>query len=91
MVNTNQAPAKPDVIVAFLENRAALETRLPQIKPILKPKTLLWLCYHKGSSKVKTDINRDTINSYCIKNGLRGTAMISINDDWSALRLKPID
>jgi hypothetical protein len=82
---------KPDVIVAFLENRKALETRLLQLKSLMKPKSLLWLCYYKGTSKIKTDINRDTINSFCIENGLRGIAMISINDDWSALRLKPIE
>jgi hypothetical protein len=37
---------------------------------------------------VKTDINRDTINAYAASLGLQGVAMISIDDDWSALRLK---
>ncbi|MHC1784135.1 MAG: DUF3052 domain-containing protein [Anaerolineaceae bacterium] len=91
MVNINQVPAKPDVILAFLENREGMEARLPQIKPMMKPKTLLWLCNQKGTFTVKTDINRDSINSFCIENGMRGIAMISINDDWSALRLKPIE
>jgi hypothetical protein len=39
---------------------------------------------------VKTDIHRDTINAYAQTLGLQGVAMISINDDWSALRLKLI-
>jgi hypothetical protein len=39
---------------------------------------------------VKTDIHRDTINAYAKTLGLEGVAMISIDDDWSALRLKLI-
>ena len=46
--------------------------------------------YYKGTSRVKTDINRDTISAYTHSVGLEGVAMISIDDDWSALRLKPI-
>lgn len=84
----NKSPEKPDVIVAFLENRKDLESHLLEFKSLLKPKTLLWLSYHKGTSKIKTDINRDTINAYCMTKGLQGIAMISINDDWSSLRVK---
>jgi hypothetical protein len=50
----------------------------------------MWVTYHKGTSKVKTDINRDTINAYVHSIGLEGVAMISIDEDWSALRLKLI-
>ena len=46
------------------------------------------ITYHKGTSKTKTDINRDSINTYAQTIGLVGVAMISIDDDWSALRLK---
>jgi hypothetical protein len=91
MVSINQAAGRPDVIVAFLENCAALEANPPRLKSLLKPKTLLWDCYQKGKSKIKTDINRDTINSFCMENGLRGIAMIAINDDWSALGLRQIE
>jgi hypothetical protein len=51
---------------------------------------MLWVTYHKGTSKVKTDINRDTINAYAHSIGWEGVAMISIDDDWSAMRLKRI-
>jgi hypothetical protein len=49
---------------------------------------MLWVTYHKGTSKVKTDIHRDMINAYAHSIGLEGVAMISIDEDWSALRLK---
>lgn len=78
-----------DVIQVFVNNRAELEAQLPHLKGLLTPKGILWVTYHKGTSKVKTDINRDTINAYALTIGLIGVAMVSIDDDWSALRLKP--
>jgi hypothetical protein len=77
-----------DLIQVFAVNRKDLEDQLSQIKPVLRPETVLWVTYHKGTSKVKTDINRDTINAYAQTLGLQGVAMISVNDDWAALRLK---
>jgi hypothetical protein len=44
--------------------------------------------YNKGTSKHKTDINRDSINAYAHSIGMEGVAMISLDEDWSALRLK---
>ncbi len=77
-----------NVIQIFVANRAELEARLPQLKQLLAPRGIIWVTYHKGTSKVKTDINRDTINAYALSIGLTGVAMISIDEDWSALRLK---
>ncbi len=79
-----------EVIQVFIANRVELEAQLPQLKELLAPKGMMWITYHKGSSRVKTDINRDTINAYAHSIGLEGVAMISIDDDWSALRLKLI-
>ncbi len=77
-----------EVIQVFVANRAELEAQLPRLKKLLAPKGMLWVTYYKGTSKVKTDINRDTINAYARSVGLTGVAMISIDEDWSALRLK---
>lgn len=79
-----------DVIQVFVANRAELEKQLPELKELLAPKGMIWITYHKGTSRVKTDINRDTINAYAGSNGMTGVAMISIDEDWSALRLKLI-
>jgi hypothetical protein len=77
-----------EAIQVFISNRLELETLLPQLKELLRPKGMIWVTYHKGTSKIKTDVNRDTINTYAHSIGLEGVAMISIDDDWSALRLK---
>jgi hypothetical protein len=77
-----------EAIQVFVSNRTELEAQLPMLKELLAPKGMLWVTYHKGTSRVKTDINRDTINAYALTLGLEGVAMISIDEDWSALRLK---
>jgi hypothetical protein len=77
-----------DFIQLFVANRKELEIQLPRLKNGLKPSGSLWVTYHKGTSSIKTDINRDTINAYAATLGLQGVAMISIDADWSGLRLK---
>jgi hypothetical protein len=77
-----------DTIQVFVSNRAELEAQLPRLKELLTPIGMLWVTYHKGTSRVKTDINRDTLNAYAHSIGLEGAAMISIDEDWSALSLK---
>jgi hypothetical protein len=86
----SQASSPAEVIQVFVANQAELETQLHQLKQLLTPHGMLWVTYHKGTSKVKTDINRDTIIAYAKTLGLQGVAMISIDEDWSTLRLKHI-
>lgn len=74
----------------FVAGRQALKEQLPKIKPVLNPGIIWWVTYHKGTSKTKTDINRDRINTYAQALGLQGVARISVNEDWSALRLKVV-
>jgi len=88
ILQTSSGPV--DVIQVFVANRAELEKQLPQLKKLLAPKGMIWITYHKSTSRVKTDINRDTINAYASSIGMTGVAMISIDEDWSALRLKLI-
>jgi predicted CoA-binding protein len=85
------AKAQPEIdfIQLFVTTRKHLEDSLPMFKKSLKPNGLLWVSYPKGTSKVRTDINRDTINTYANTLGLQGVAMISVDDTWSALRLRP--
>jgi hypothetical protein len=77
-----------DLIQLFVNTLAELEAELIAIKPLLKPDGILWLSYPKKTSKIKADINRDSINAYARTVGLQGVSMVSIDDTWSALRLK---
>ena len=80
-----------DVILMFALNRKELEQYLPVAKEKLGEKGSLWIAYLKQTASKATDINRDSINAYAKENGITGVAMISIDGDWSALRLKRIE
>jgi hypothetical protein len=79
-----------DLIQFFVSSRKELEAKLPSLKAILQPKGLLWITYPKGTSKLPADINRDSIGAYALSIGLQPVAMISVDENWSALRLKPV-
>ncbi len=83
-----EAPEAVDLIQVFVGSREDLEEQLPRLKPLLASKGLLWVTYHKGTSKQKSDINRDSIAAYAGTIGLQAVAMISVDEDLSALRLK---
>lgn len=79
-----------DSALLFANNRAELEAMLPALRDAVAPGRSVWVVYHKGTSKVKTDIHRDSINDYAKTLGFIGNFMVSIDDDWAALRLKPV-
>jgi len=83
-------PTKPvDVIQVFVTSKKDLESQLIRLKSALRtPRGLLWVTYPKGTSEVKTDVNRDIIREFALKFGLQAVALVSIDETWSALRLK---
>jgi hypothetical protein len=82
---------KVDVVLMFAMNRKELEQYLPTAKERLGDKGSLWIAYLKQTASKATDINRDSINDYAKENGITAVAMISIDGDWSGLRLKRIE
>jgi hypothetical protein len=53
--------------------------------------SVLWFAYPKGTSKIKTDINRDSIRMTGEEYGITTVAAISIDETWSGLRFRPTD
>jgi hypothetical protein len=82
---------KVDVVLLFAMNRKELEQFFPIAKERLGDKGSLWVAYLKQTASKATDINRDSINAYAKENGITGVAMISIDGDWSGLRMKRIE
>ena len=92
-VNVETGPDSPpyDHIQLFIRSMHELEEKLLSVKSMLKPDALLWVAYPKGTSKIKTDVNRDIIWKYAEPLGLKPVAMISIDNTWSSMRFKLID
>ena len=78
------------VIQVFVTSKNELKQRLTRVKTSLAPNGILWVTYPKGTSKIKADISRDTIREYSQTIGLEADAIFSVDNDWSALRMKAV-
>ena len=82
-------PVRPiETIQVFVQSQRELAAEVRRLKALLAPTGALWVTYRKGSSRVKTDVNRDTIRAYAQTLGLEGVSIFALDEDWSALRLK---
>jgi hypothetical protein len=77
-----------DVVLLFAPNMRDLAALLPQGLERLGEKGSLWIAFLKQTASKATDLERDIIHSYVKERGLTDVAMISLDGDWSALRLK---
>ncbi|MEO6837310.1 MAG: hypothetical protein ABI261_00860 [Ginsengibacter sp.] len=77
--------------VVFINNSKEYVNFLKNDLKNIEPDSVLWFAYPKGTSKIKTDINRDTIRETGEVYGIKTVTAISINDTWSALRFRPIE
>jgi hypothetical protein len=79
---------KTDVVLFFVKNMSELQPGLPEALEAVIPGGILWLVYPKLTSNLAADINRDIIWRYLGTIGYTGVAMVSVDDTWSAFRVK---
>ena len=77
--------------LVFINNNSEYLDFLNNNLDQIEPDSVLWFAYPKETSKLKTDINRDTIRVTGESFGITTVTAISIDDTWSALRFRPID
>ena len=81
--------ARRDAVIAFAQDQPELRKVVPQAIRAVKEDGLLWICYPKGSAKMKTDLNRDLLRESVKKShGLEGVSLVSVDDTWSAMRFR---
>ncbi len=78
-----------DWIQIFVTTKAGLDGLLPGVVAALKPESLLWISFPKGSSGMQTDLTRDRGWEAVRETGLRWINLISIDEGWSAFSLRP--
>jgi hypothetical protein len=83
-------PEEADVVQLFIHSYLELAEKLPGVKAHLNTNTIFWICFPKQTGKVKTDINRDILTVYAAKMDWKGIGMFSIDNDWAAMRFKPV-
>jgi hypothetical protein len=81
---------KADAVQVFATTKEELKDALAKARAALSPGGMIWLTYPKGTSKMKSDMNRDSIREYALKVGLETVALVAVDDDWSAIRCKAV-
>lgn len=81
---------RADWLLLFARSRAELAQYLPAARARLAPGGALWVAYRKGGMKAGSDIHRDDIRLYAQESGFDSVAMVAIDSEWSALRLKQL-
>lgn len=81
-------PEKADVVQVFVSSLSDLSLQLPVLDSYIKPGGIIWICYPKRTSGIKTDINRDIIWHEAEPLGWKPVSMFSIDPTWSAFRVK---
>ena len=80
---------KFDWIQIFAKNKKELGILAPKAIKALKPESMLWISFPKGSSNIQTDLTRD--KGWDVLHGvdLKFITLISVNEQWSAFALRP--
>ena len=80
---------KFDWVQIFVKNKAELDALAPRAADVLKPGSILWITFPKGSSKIQTDLTRDKGWDKVQKLDLKWINLVSIDDTWSAFSMRP--
>ena len=80
---------KYDWIQVFVKSKTELEKLAPTAIRALKPESILWISFPKGSSKIQTDLTRDKGWDVLQKSNLKWITLIAVNETWSAFAMRP--
>jgi len=62
---------------------------VPRAAKALRPGSLLWVSFPKGTSGIQTDLTRDKGWEALRDLDMKWVTLVSVNDTWSAFCLRP--
>jgi hypothetical protein len=77
------------LVFLFVKSKADLESRMPSAVSKLAPTAALWVFFRKGSKTAGFDMSRNDVWAVAERLGLRPLGLVSVDDTWSAFRLRP--
>mgnify|MGYP001792184865 CR=1 FL=1 len=92
MIDKEIDPRYPySFIILFVKSISEVELITPIALHNLMADGILWFCYPKKSSKkYNTDLDRDHGWNALNDSGLHGVRLVSIDEDWSAMRFRNV-
>src|SRR5262245_59092807 len=86
---TAAAAGAADAVLAFAMNGTELRSRFTVLAEVAGRGGLAWVAYPKAR-QLGTDLNRGVIRDLAPSAGMEPVRQVSLDDTWSALRLKVI-
>lgn len=80
---------KFDWIQLFAKNQKELDSLVLKTVKALRPNSILWISFPKGTSKIQTDLTRDKGWENVQALDLKWITLISVNENWSAFAMRP--
>src|SRR5215217_5878451 len=71
-----------DWVQIFVKNQAQAAELFPKVIQALKPDSMLWVSFPKGTSKIQTDLTRDRGWDVAQQADLKWINLISVNETW---------
>jgi hypothetical protein len=79
---------KIDFALVFAINQYQLNNVLKDVFPALHEDSKLWVAYPKQTSKIVSDLNRDSSWEVLTNNGFEGISLVTLDHMWNAMRFK---
>lgn len=76
-----------DFIHFFTKDKKELIESLPKFQKVLKQSGMIWVSWPKAASKIKTDVNENTVRELALSIGLVDIKVCAIDETWSGLKL----
>jgi len=79
---------KVDFALVFAINQNQLINIMKEVMPALRDDTKLWVAYPKVTSKIVSDLNRESSWDFFTQNNYEGISLVDLDHMWSAMRFK---
>jgi hypothetical protein len=88
LIVSPRAAGQAEAVLLFVNSLAEVDRLALKAIKAVKPDGMLWMTYAKGTSKVKTDVNRDKLWAAVQPIGWQPIRRIALDDVWSLMRFK---
>ncbi|MEA3198616.1 MAG: hypothetical protein QOE90_44 [Thermoplasmata archaeon] len=78
-----------DFGLAFAKDAKALAKVAPALVGRMREDAMAWIAWPKKTGSIETDLSRDGDWDALWDTGWEGVSLVSLDDDWSAWRIRP--
>ncbi len=75
-----------DFVQMFSKSKKEVDVTFPKLVASIRHEGIIWVCWPKGSSKIKTDLTGSMVREVGNANGMVDVKVSSIDDTWSGLK-----